>query len=81
MKVSSILKEIEVVEHMIVQNRKCLVIFHKAKMYEEFRVTLNDLQVLKIELQRLNHLIKDKVKNTAKDIKQGEPTSYGAGEK
>lgn len=46
-------KEIEVVETLICQLKKCMAIYHKHKKYEEIKATLRDLKTCKIELERL----------------------------
>lgn len=55
MKVSSttIEREIEVVETIIVQLKKCLSMYYKNKMYCEITETLKDLRTCKTELNRL----------------------------
>lgn len=46
--------EILACEAMILQLRKCLVIYYKNHCFEEYRATLQDIQILKKELKRLN---------------------------
>jgi hypothetical protein len=46
-------REIQVVEHIIGQLKQCLAIYHKRKMFEEFKICLSDLQTCKTELQKL----------------------------
>jgi hypothetical protein len=46
-------REIEVVEVIIDQLKSCLVIYYKAKMYDEFKTTLKDIQTCKTELMKL----------------------------
>jgi hypothetical protein len=46
-------REIEVVEVIIDQLKSCLVIYYKAKMYDEFKTTLKDVQTCKTELKKL----------------------------
>jgi hypothetical protein len=53
MKAAQLKREIEVVENLINQLNKCLAIYHKEKMYEEFRVTLVDIQICRKELHKL----------------------------
>jgi hypothetical protein len=49
----SIKREIQVVEVIIDQLKSCLVIYYKAKMYDEFKETLKDIQTCKTELMKL----------------------------
>jgi hypothetical protein len=46
-------KEIQVVETLISQLKKCMAIYHKNKKYEEIKATLRDLKICKQELERL----------------------------
>jgi hypothetical protein len=50
---SSIDRDIEVVETIITQLKTCLKIYYKAKMFDEFEVTLKDIETCKKELQKL----------------------------
>ena len=49
----SIEREIEVVEHLLDQLKKCLVIFIRSKNFNEVKNTKNDIQKVKVELKRL----------------------------
>lgn len=53
MKAARLEREIKVVEVIIGQLNKCLAIYHKHKMHDEFRITLKDIQMCKEELQKL----------------------------
>lgn len=46
-------REIEVVETIIGQLENCLEIYANLEMYNEFRITLQDIQKCKIELKKL----------------------------
>jgi hypothetical protein len=52
-------REIEIVETIIAQLKECLVIFYKAKMYDEFKATLKDIETCKTELKKLKRNIQD----------------------
>jgi ribosome maturation factor RimP len=65
-------KEILVVEFMIQQMHQCLEIFHDAKLYDEFQVTLKDIESCKEELKKLIRA-KDKII----DLNQGETNDVG----
>ena len=49
----SIEREIEVVENLIDQLNKCVVIFRHSKNFKEIKNTKNDIKKCKVELKRL----------------------------
>ena len=53
MKAAQLEREIQVVETILCQLNKCLAIYYKQKLYDEFRVTIKDIQTVKEELKRL----------------------------
>jgi hypothetical protein len=60
-------REIQVVETIIKQLNSCLAIYYKEKLYDEFRVTLSDIQTCKAELRKLI-AAKDAEKGAAKNV-------------
>jgi hypothetical protein len=61
--ISTLNKEIEVVEVIIRQLQQCLAIYHIERKYKDFKATVIDLQKCKRELNRLKNEL---------DIQQGE---------
>lgn len=50
---ASIEREIEVVEVILSQLNRCMAIYYKNKMHDEFKVTMIDIQKCKKELKAL----------------------------
>jgi len=58
-------REIEVVETIIDQLKQCLVIFYRARAFDEFQETLKDIRTCKTELKKLK---------AKRNLEQGEAT-------